>query len=138
MQNFKKSVKIKVYNMRQSTSFLPFLQLAKVPLIALGATAKGYRMACRANGKLNSQTACNADQVSNTVIVYCWAWDTYFEIKDRRVLILCLPFEVFIPMKAFPTIQLSSRSNLVRLPTSVHVYRKNYISCSLTVHWRNI
>jgi hypothetical protein len=35
--------------MRQYISFLPFLQLAKVSLIAVGAIAKGYRMECTAN-----------------------------------------------------------------------------------------
>jgi hypothetical protein len=45
--------------MRQSTSYLPFLQLAKVLLIALGAIAKGYRMPCAANeGFVRIQYKC--------------------------------------------------------------------------------
>jgi hypothetical protein len=66
----------------------------------------------------NLQIACNADNVGNIPL-----GELNKKIKkSRQVLKLCLPSAVLKPMRAYPTIPLSSRSNLVRryLEKNIH------------------
>jgi hypothetical protein len=58
----------------------------------------------------NLRIACNAENVGNILL-----GELNLKIqKWGQVLKLCLPSAVLIPMRANPTIPLSSRSNLVR------------------------
>jgi hypothetical protein len=58
----------------------------------------------------NLRIACNADNVGNIPLR-----ELNLKIKKyRQVLKLCLPSAVFKPMRAYSTIPLSGRSNLVR------------------------
>ncbi len=106
MQNPKNPRKSKVC-MRQSNIFL---QLSKGFLIAFGAVAKGNQIPFGADCMRNLRIACNTDNVSNIPLR-----ELNLKMKKyRQVLKLCLPSAVFIPMRAYRTIALSGRSNLVR------------------------
>jgi hypothetical protein len=63
-----------------------------------------------ANCLRNPRIACNADNVGNIPL-----GDLNLHVKKwRQVLKFCLPSAVIIPMRAYSTIPLSGRSNLVR------------------------
>jgi hypothetical protein len=68
MQNQKKSMKIKVYCMRQVNTFL---QLAKGSLIASVDIAKGYKILCGANCMQKPIISCKAVHVSNIPLGFC-------------------------------------------------------------------
>jgi hypothetical protein len=72
--------------------------------------AEGNQIPFRANCMLNLRIACNADNVGNIPL-----GELYLKIKKwRQVLKLCLPSAVFLPMRTYPSVPLSGRSNLVR------------------------
>ncbi len=100
-------MKIKEYCTRKSNTFL---HLAKGSLIAFRAVAKGNQIPFREDCMRNLRIACNPDNVSNIPLR-----GLNLKIKKyKQVLKLCLPPAVFIPMRAYRTIPLSGRSNLVR------------------------
>jgi hypothetical protein len=76
----------------------------------LRAVAKGNQIPFRADCMRNLRIACNADNVSNIPLRGL----TLKIKKYRQVLKLCLPSAVFIPMRAYRTMLISGRSNLVR------------------------
>ncbi len=93
MQNQEKSVKLNVYCMRKSNTFL---QLSKQSLIALVDVAKGCMW--------NPQIACMAFMLAT----YRWETVTYLNLKKwRRILTFCLSSAVFLTMKAYPAILFS-------------------------------
>jgi len=102
-------------NPRKSNSIacgsqIPSCSLQKGRWLPFGRVAKGNQIPFRADCMRNLRIACNADNVSNVPLREL----NLTILKYRQVLKLCLPSPVFILMRAYLTIPLSGRSNLVR------------------------
>ncbi len=87
-----------------------FLQLAIGLLIAYRAIAKDNQIPFRANCMQDLRNAWNAYKVNNIAL---GELNLKFK-KWRQVLKFCLPSAViYLPMRAFPTLPPSGRSNLL-------------------------